>query len=101
MIIKANPREAEAVRPRVLTNGRLAGGLMAALLAGGILSAPLAVAAERNPALEFVQAQCIQEGMLRGFAGEALKGYVNACVEIKRNAPPPDLRQYSPDPAAC
>ena len=101
MVSQAALRAAGTAPTRVPMNGGLARGLMAAMLAGGILSAPLVVAAERNPALEFVQAQCIQEGMLRGFAGEALKGYVNACVEVKRHAPPPDLRQYSADPAAC
>jgi hypothetical protein len=76
--------------------------LAAAICAGGLMAgAALAAAAERNSALEAVQAQCIQEGMLRGFAGEALKGYVNSCVEVKHNAPAPDLKQFSAEPAAC
>jgi len=73
----------------------------AAICAGGLAVAALAAAAERDPVVEALQARCIQEGMLRGFAGEALKGYVNSCVELKRNAPPPDLKQFSAEPAAC
>ncbi len=46
----------------------------AAILAGGMMSALLAVAAERNPALEVEQAQCIQEAMLRGHSGESRRG---------------------------
>ena len=84
-----------------LTNARLGRALAAAMFAGGIALAALAVAAERNPAVEFVQAQCIQEGMLRGNSGEALKRYVDTCVELRRNAPPPDLRPFSEDNAAC
>jgi hypothetical protein len=82
--------------------GKFRRPLTVALFACAMEFAALAVAAERNPVLELVQAQCIQEGMLRGFVGERLKGYVNACVEVKRNAPPPpDLRQFTAEPAAC
>ena len=100
-MIKLQPRAGEAVGgppPAILKPAR---AFIAAVSAGGIMCASLAVAAERNPVLEAVQAQCIQEGMLRGFVGEALKGYVNACAEVKRNAPPPDLKQFSAEPAAC
>ena len=73
----------------------------AAILAGGMVPALLAVAAERNPVLEAMQSLCIQEAMVRGHSGEAMKGYVNACVEVKRKAPPPDLKQFVAEPAAC
>ena len=87
------------MEPRL--RSKLARALVAATGASGLVFASLAVAAERNPALEAVQAQCIQEGMLRGYSGEALKQYVNACTEVKRHAPPPDLKQFSADPGAC
>ena len=97
----AGRRAGNAVGGRLMTNGKPARVLTATVYAGGILFASLTVAAERNPVLEVEQAQCIQEGMLRGFVGEALTGYVNACAELKRNPPPPDLKQFSADPAAC
>ena len=100
-MIKSEPRAGEAVGGPPLTNGKLSRALIAAVSAGGMVLALLAVAAERNPVLEAVQAQCIQEGMLRGFVGAALKGYVNACAEVKRNAHPPDPKQFSAEPAAC
>lgn len=86
---------------QLLIRGKPGRAITAALIAAGMVVATLAVAAERSPALELVQAQCIQEGMLRGYAGEGLKGYVNTCVEVKRNAPSPDLRRFSAEPAAC
>ncbi len=100
-MINPGRRVGEAVGGWSPRNRKPARALTATVYAGGILFASLTVAAERNPVLEVVQAQCIQEGMLRGFVGEALTGYVNACAELKRNAPPPDLKQFSADPAAC
>lgn len=73
----------------------------AACLAAGIFFASLAGAAERDPVLEVMQAQCIQEGMVRGNTGESLKSFVNRCVEVKRHAPPPEFKHFSADPAAC
>ena len=101
MIVRRMRPAVESGRTLPLPNGKLARALVAAIGAGWLVFAPLAIAAERNPALEAVQAQCIQEGMLRGYSGEALKGYVNACTEVKRHAPPPDLNQFSADPGAC
>lgn len=60
-----------------------------------------ALAAERDPVLEAVQAHCIQEGMVRGFSGESLKEFVARCTETRRHAPPPDLRPFAAEPAAC
>ena len=74
-------------------------GLLACLLAGAF-AAP-AGSVERNPVLETMQAQCIQEAMVRGFVGEAMKGFVNTCVELKRKAPAPDPKLFSADPAVC
>jgi hypothetical protein len=86
-------------RSEALLKSRRASGLFAVLLIGAF--AQTAASAERNPLLEVMQAQCIQEAMLRGFVGEALKGYVNTCVELKRKAPPPDPGLFSADPAVC
>ncbi len=85
----------------MLTNRILGRTLGAAMFTGAMAYALASVAAERDPILEFVQAQCIQEAMVRGHSGEALKGYVNSCVEVKRHAPPPDLKQFFAVPAAC
>jgi hypothetical protein len=78
---------------------RLVRATMLAIAA--VAAAAPAVAAERDPVLEAAQAQCIQEGMLRGFSGEALKTYVSACAETKRNAPPRDLKPFAAEPGAC
>ena len=59
-----------------------------------------AVAAERDPALEAAQAHCIQEGMLRGFSGEALQKFVISCAATKR-VTPRDLQPFAADPGAC
>ena len=59
-----------------------------------------AVADERDPALEAAQAHCIQEGMLRGFSGEALQKFVVTCAVTKR-VTPRDLQPFAADPAAC
>jgi hypothetical protein len=73
----------------------------AAALIMGAAASPLAAEPERSPVIEFLQAQCIQEAMLRGFVGESMKGFVHACVELKRQLPAPDPRLYSADPGAC
>lgn len=74
---------------------------VAVVLAIAAAAPRLALAAERDPVLEAAQAQCIQEGMLRGFSGEALKNFVSACAETKRNAPPRDLKPFAAEPGAC
>ena len=92
--------KASGVRLRI--KGKFRRSLAVAIMgAGGIAVASLTVAAERDSVLEILQAQCIQEGMLRGFAGESLKGFVNTCVELKRNAPPSELKRFSVEPAVC
>ncbi|MDB5808720.1 MAG: hypothetical protein JWN94_842 [Betaproteobacteria bacterium] len=74
----------------------------AALIMGAATAtSPLAAEPERSPVIEFLQAQCIQEAMLRGFVGESMKGFVHACVELKRQLPAPDPRLYSADSGAC
>jgi hypothetical protein len=71
------------------------------IFAAGVLSALQCLAAERDPVLEMAQAECIQQGMLAGVVGEALKDYVHACAAKKRNAPAREPRQFAADPAAC
>ena len=74
---------------------------VAGILAVAAWTPRAVVAAERDPMLEAAQAQCIQEGMLRGFSGEALKKFVSTCAEARRNAPPRDLTPFSAEPGAC
>jgi hypothetical protein len=71
------------------------------VIAGSTVLLPAAAAAERDPALEAAQAQCIQEGMLRGFSGETLRNFVSICAQARRNAPPRDLKPFDGEPGAC
>jgi hypothetical protein len=75
--------------------------LVLPLMVGGMVMAAWAAAAERDPVLDVLQARCIQEGMLRGVNGEALKNFVAMCVETRRKAPNRDLQPFSADPGAC
>ena len=56
---------------------------------------PHALAADRDPVLEAAQAHCIQEGMLRGFAGDALQKFVITCAATKR-VTPRDVQPFAP-----
>lgn len=71
------------------------------IFAGAVMTASAVLAAGRDPILEMAQAECIQQGMLAGVVGEALKSYVNACAEKKRNSLLREPGQFLSDPAAC
>jgi hypothetical protein len=101
VIINLRPREGKVAGEQLWIKEKLGRALTVAMIAGGMVLTAFAVAAEHDPILEMARAQCIQEGMLQGFAGEALKNYVNACAATKRNVPRPDLKPFSADPAAC
>ncbi|MBC8007658.1 MAG: hypothetical protein H7X76_06400 [Prolixibacteraceae bacterium] len=60
-----------------------------------------ATAADTRAATEAVQAQCIQEAMLRGAIGERLKGYVDSCVKSRGVTPLPELKPIATDTPAC
>jgi len=60
-----------------------------------------AAAADTRPSLETLQAQCIQEAMLRGVIGDGLKGYVDSCVKARHPAAPRDVTPQSTDTPAC
>ncbi len=81
-------------------------GLRTGLAVAGVMLGATAYAAEGptaapRPALESVQATCIQEAMLRGAVGERLKGYVDSCVRTKGGAPLQDAKPESTDTPAC
>ncbi len=77
------------------------GSAKAAFIAGAMVYAWNAAAADARPVMEALQAQCIQEAMLRGAVGERLKGYVDSCVKAKARTPLQDLQPFSTDTPAC
>ena len=85
----------------MLTAGKTARALTAAAVLGAVAYSPAAVTAEAAPAPEKLQALCIQEAMLRGLSGDALKGYFDSCVKAKAAIPLPDQRPLSSETLAC
>ncbi len=71
------------------------------IFAGAVMTGSAVLAADRDPIFEMAQAECIQQGMLAGVVGEALKNYVNTCAEKKRNSLLREPGQFLSDPAAC
>jgi len=86
---------------QMLTAGKTARALAAAAVLGAVAYSPAAVAAEAAPTPEVLQALCIQEAMLRGLSGDALKGYFDSCVKAKAAFPMPDQRPSSSETPAC
>ena len=85
----------------LLTAGKTARALAAAAVLGAIAYSPAAVTAAAEPTPEMLQALCIQEAMLRGLSGDALKRYVDFCVKAEAAIPIPDPRPSSPETPAC
>ena len=85
----------------MLTVGKTARALAAAAMLGAVAYSPAAVTAEAEPTPETLQALCIQEAMLRGLSGDALKEYFDSCVKAKAAIPMPDQRPSSSETPAC
>ena len=83
------------------TVGKTARALAAAAVLGAVAYSPAAVTAEAEPTPEKLQALCIQEAMLRGLSGDALKAYFDSCVKARAAIPMPGRQPSSAETPAC
>ena len=91
----------DELQVRATTSKIRRGAAAVALTALAAVCAWGAQAAEQRPASDAVQAQCIQEAMLRGAIGERLQGYVDACVKSRGGSATPAVKPEVTDTPAC
>ena len=83
------------------TIGASAALIAAIAILGAAIYSPLAITADATPTVQALQASCIQDAMARGLSGEALKTYVQSCVESERAIPMLDQKPRSLESPAC
>jgi len=85
----------------MLTIGKTARALAATAVLVAACVAPDAAMADAEPTPGKLQARCIQEAMLRGLSGDALKQYFDSCVKAGAAIPAPDQPPSSSETPAC
>jgi hypothetical protein len=83
------------------TVGKTARALAAAAALGAAAYSGGAAVAETAPTPEILQARCIQEAMLRGLSGDALKEYFDSCMKARGAIPMPDQQPSPSETPAC